>query len=117
MEQSKDDSEDVFYTPRPSIDFRGSLENRTSVDDMRSCHDSILPVVSEVPFTVPPESHDSSSTNVQSELPGIPEASFKIRNILTGEVIDLRDENESGFAERMAELLTLRPGASLEHHM
>lgn len=118
MASTKEDADDEFYTPRPSIDFRVSLENRPSSDDLLSCHGSIIPTPPAIPFSVAsPPGSDTSSTNFQSEAPGIPEASFKIRNILTGAVIDLRDENESGFGNRLADFLTLRDGGGLEHHL
>jgi len=117
MASTKEDAEDEFYTPRPSIDFRVSLENRPSSEDLLSCHDSIIPTHPAIPFSVASPGYNTSSTNYQSEAPGIPEASFKIRNILTGEVIDLRDENESGFGNRLADFLTLRDGVELEHHL
>jgi hypothetical protein len=116
MASHQDDADEEFYTPRPSIDFRVSIENRSSSDDMLSFH-SIAPAQPAIPFSVASPGYDTSSTNYQSEAPGMPEASFKIRNILTGEVIDLRDENESGFGNRLADLLTLRDGGELEHHL
>ena len=124
MSTIPEDPEDEFYTPRPSEEFRISLEKRASrqTEEMLSCRSSAdqsnvpnVPMAQPgIPFSVELESGTNTSTDFQSTPPAIPEASFTIRNLITGEMIDLRDENESDFATRLAGVLTLRDDAHLE---
>jgi hypothetical protein len=132
---------DEFYTPRPSIECRTSLQT----DEMHSCRSSLDPPFAPFPFMpaptlgeqLPPERQfeeqktppvelgdliygATPSTDLHSSASGpttVPEASFTIRNLMTGEAIDLRDENEADFGLRLAGLLTLKDGEVLTQHL
>lgn len=42
---------------------------------------------------------------------------FKIRNLDTGEVIDIRDENQEAFTTKFAKLISSSPGIDLEDYL
>lgn len=48
----------------------------------------------------------------REEIGGFQETAFLIRNLTTGESIDLRDENDPMFAQKYSQLLTLTPSHS-----